>query len=277
MSQEHAKLSRKRSAAEVLRHDTVLFPHAAFADFVVHYRGTAFHVHKLALIHHSSYFRAYIEQLTAEERATDECVAHTDIAHCIVLPHDCDGIDASVDDFRLFLCQLYFAAQYSCFPFHSAVGVDIDAQPAPAISLSCPTLGSFSALKAASSSEFDTATPLAVHEVVMSLCRHFDCALVLSRAEDNMLLTMESADNEPNCSDEEWCALSSCLLLSLQFDLRRVRDDCIPLLALHCVIGSSRRREWKALRAQLDADTLLELMLAAFDTAGDSDDGYDGD
>jgi len=36
----------------------------------------------------------------------------------------------------------------------------------------------------------------AVNEAVLSLCHYFDCAAVLSRAEDNLLLVVE-ANNDP--------------------------------------------------------------------------------
>ena len=272
MTKRRRKGSQKRkpavAAPQTDKPQVCQFPPAYLSDFVIHFRNTAFHVHKLALIHHSSYFRTYIEQLTAGERATDECDEHTDIPHCIVLPDACGEIDADVDDFKLFLCHLYFAQQYSCIPYKAAVDVSLDAEPAPALSLSCPTLSSLAALKAASSSEFDSASPPAVHETVLSLCRHFDCSLVLSRAEDNVLLAM-SETLEPSFSDVEWRTVRSCFLLALQFDLQRVKEECVPLLALHCVIGSSRKKEWRALRARLDADTLFELMLAAFDTDGE--------
>ena len=52
-------------AAPLLYH----FPPSRISDLVIHYRDTAFHVHKLVLCCHSSYFRAYIEQLTADQRA----------------------------------------------------------------------------------------------------------------------------------------------------------------------------------------------------------------
>ena len=46
--------------------ETVIrFPHAQYADFVLHYDHTASHVHKFVLHHHSAYFRAYFDTLPA--------------------------------------------------------------------------------------------------------------------------------------------------------------------------------------------------------------------
>ena len=45
----------------------VLFPPRPLADFAIHYCGTAFHVHKIFLFHHSAYFRAYFEALSTDD------------------------------------------------------------------------------------------------------------------------------------------------------------------------------------------------------------------
>ena len=109
MSMDGCSDSRKRSASTALQTSAVRFPPACLSDFVIHYRGTAYHVHKFVLHYRSSYFRAYIDPLVAGQRAcaADECDDHPSIAHCIRLPDSCGKVEADCDDFRLFLCHLY--------------------------------------------------------------------------------------------------------------------------------------------------------------------------
>ena len=127
-------------AVEALQASDVHFPFKVFSDFVIHYRGTAFHVHKFVLCYHSAYFRAYIEQLTNGQRAypLDECSDHPNTAHCIRLPDDCGKEEASAADFQRFLCHLYFMQHYSCIPYRVATDVDLTAQPPPAVTLDYP-------------------------------------------------------------------------------------------------------------------------------------------
>ena len=161
-------------------------------------RSTAFHVHKLVLCHHSSYFRTYIEPLTAGRRAypANERSDHPDTPHCIRLPSKCGKREASEDDFRLFLCHLYFARHYCCIPYEVATDIDLAAVPAPAVSFDCPTFSTWQQLDDASSSDFFSRPGAAQYSALLSLCHYFDCAELLSRAEDNMLLVVAADDDE---------------------------------------------------------------------------------
>jgi len=223
------------SDAKTLGND-IRFPSARFSDFVMHYRGTSLRVHKFVLVHHSTYFRTYIEQLVDGKRAypTKECSDHPSIAHCVHLPDICGKVKASVEDFRLFLCHLYFAQHYSAIPFLAASDVHLTAQSTPAVCLNWPKLSSWQQLKEATPSVILGATaPPAVYESVLSLCHYFDCAAMLSRAEDNMVLVVEAqreADvqrrykSSPPAEQLYWNELWPCFQLALKFDLRSV--DC---------------------------------------------------
>ena len=176
------------------------FPPTFLCDFVIHYRGAAFHVHKLVLCQQSAYFRAYIEQLTSGQRSY-ECSDHPSIAHCIRLPDSCGKVEANKEDFRLFLCHLYFAGHYSCLPWRVRDDINPTAEPAPAVSFDCADGGKLferlERLKAACSSKLldDTTLP-AVNEPVLSLCHCFDCASVPARAEVNISLMLEHSNQE---------------------------------------------------------------------------------
>ena len=190
MSTESSSDSRKRSATAALLDMAATdvlapchFPPAKVSDFVVHYRSTAYQFHKFVLCHHSSYFRTYIEQLTDGQRAypTDECSEHPDIAHCIRLPDSCGKVEADTNDFRLFLCQLYFAQHYSCIPYTAQSHIELTAQPPPTVTLDYPHFRDSVQLSRHTSSVSDTSEPLAVYDAIMSMCHYLECALVLSR------------------------------------------------------------------------------------------------
>ena len=273
MPTKRSKAKRKRSATTAAldaapvatQQQMCRFPTAFLSDFVVHYHNTAFHVHKLVLCCHSSYFRTYIEQLIDGQRAypKSECDDHPGIPHCIRLPDSCGKVAASEDDFRLFLCHLYFAQHYSCVPYKADVEVDVAATPGPAITLNCPSHTNMQSLRAASSSKFYIASPPAIYEAVLSLCHYFDCALVLSRAEDNCLLVVQSPKSASDL-EVEWNGTWPCFLLALQFDLHRLRKVCIVALAKYHIQVGRHKEEWEGIRAQLGKDTLYELLQAAF-------------
>ena len=188
MSMDGCSDSRKRSASTALQTSAVRFPPACLSDFVIHYRGTAYHVHKFVLHYHSSYFRAYIDPLVAGQRAcaADECDDHPSIAHCIRLPDSCGKVEAVCDDFRLFLCHLYFAQHYSCFPYQAASDIDLTGETPPAVTLTYPQF-----LFRRELQELSKGNVLFTHahelcEAVLSLCHYFDCAVVLSRARGQL-------------------------------------------------------------------------------------------
>ena len=227
------KTSRKRSAPEAQQSDPVVLPPRRLARLVIHYRDAAFHVHKFILYHHSAYFRTYIDQLTDGERAysNDECSDHVSIAHCVRLPDRCGKVDASVDDFRLFLYHLYFPRQYNCIPYHMAdVHIDLTADLPPTVSLDSPAFPNCRELLAATSNEILDAP--AIDEAVLSLCHYFDCALLLSRAEDNLRLVVgaEQQHSVTNSAAE----IRACVELACKFNLQRLKKACIVVLANYC-------------------------------------------
>ena len=267
--QTSASSSRKRSAAEALSSKIVQFPPAAVSDFVIHYRGTAFHVHKFVLIYHSYYFRAYIEQLVDGERShsADECDEHLRIAHCNRLPDSCGKVEASVERFRLFLCHLYFARHYRCLPYETTSAIDLNAEPRPAVTLDWPSFDSFEQLEQASTATFLDKRSKA-YRSVLSLCHYFDCAALLSRAEDNMLLMVRAytAATAARGTRGTLCPYQWSLEVADQFGLERVKTECIPLQAARFrnkrrTAGKSQEW-WQLAMQQLSKDTVIELVRA---------------
>ena len=88
---------------------------------------------------------------------------------------------------------------------------------------------------------------------------YFDCAVVLSRVEDNILLVVGGryADHQ-----QDWEHVWRHFRFALEFDLQRVKRACMPLLAKASTHIGSQSKEWQAIRAQLDKDTLFEMLLA---------------
>ena len=170
------------------------FPPIFLSDFVVHYRGTAFHLLKFVLCCHSTYFRTYMEQLNEGQRVypADECDRHTNITHCIRLPDQCGKVEASVDDFRLFVCHLYFAQHYRCITRKAASDIDLTAQPPPVLTLD--SLNSECAqLRPPSVKSVVESAMYALNETIMSPCHYLDCTRVPSRAEDSLLVAAQLA------------------------------------------------------------------------------------
>ena len=243
------------------------FPPTYVSDFVIHYRGTAFHVHKFVLIYHSSYFRTYIEALTRGQRAypNTECDDHSDIEHCVRLPDSCGKVEADVDNFRLFLCHLYFAQQYCCVPFTANSDIDLAAQPVPAVSFDYPHFRHDGDLNDATACHLYGSDPLEVCESVMSLCHYLDCARILSRAEDNCLLLVVPDEDYSNAQLHQLWPLFK---LALQFDLQRVKKACMPPVARHGMQCYQHKEEWESIRPLLSKDTLFEMLQVTFEEAG---------
>ena len=246
----------------------IQFPPAVLSDFVIHYRNADFRVHKFVLCYHSAYFRTFIEPLASGQRAysADECSDHPDIAHCIRLPDTCGKLAASVDDFRVFLAHLYFARRYSCFPFRAVGKLHLSAQPEPAACLDCPGFTTWPQLLRATSSVFSTSSRPSTCTAVSSLCHYFDCAVLLARAETNLLLAV--AENQRTRHQEpHWFRTRGYLCFASQFGLQRVKAACIPLQAERCFrlrkkSDSESKEQWEELVRRLDKDTLIELMQA---------------
>lgn len=116
----------------------------------------------------------------------------------------------------------------------------------------------------------------------MSLSHYFDCAAVLSRAEHNMLLvvegqpTVQTSNYNPysgqyqrvQAEPFQWSEIWPCFLLALQFDLQRVKGVCMQRLAKNCRRIS--KEQWESMRAQLDKDTLIEMLRASLNVVLDS-------
>ena len=268
--------SRKRSAAEALETQVVRFPPAHCADVVLHYHNTAFHVHKFVLLYHSPVLRAAIELLA--NGPGEQCDDHPHIAHCIRLPVKCGKLGACADAFRKFLCHLYFARHHNCAPFPAKTQVDLSAEPAPAVSLECPKLADYNALAAASNvTGVFGANASPSDRAVVSLCHYFDCALVLARCEDNMLLLVERIQRSLRTvasfgvqidgrNSHGRTMIEMALQFAANFDLLRLRKVCIPLVAENCVYTRQRnpavdsKQQWDRLTYMLDRPTLVELM-----------------
>ena len=177
--------SLERSVPEAAAQNSVAFPPARLADFVIHYRDAAFVVHKFVLFHHSPYFRAYIETLSDGQRSCPphECSDHPGIAHCIRLPDSCGKVEASADGFRLFLCHLYFPAHYLCTPYPVATHVDPTADPPVTLRLGPGRYSEYWQLVQVSSYAFFGSAAPALYREVVSLSHYFDCAYVLGHVE----------------------------------------------------------------------------------------------
>ena len=265
-------VSGKRTAAEAWGLSTVTFPPAFLSDLVIHYRGTAYHVHKLILCQQSSYFRTYIEQLTAGQRAysTEECSGHSNIPHCVRLPDSCGKVEADCDDFLLFLCHLYFAQHYSCIPWTAPTDVDLAAQPAPAVSIDYTELASVDRLERLTAGQLFTPTPPDMCEAVVSLFLYFDCTAALKHAEHNCRLVVNVCSEEASPQDQtfdSWKAVMRCLHLAVKFDMAQLKESCIQWLASYCRLRPRDGPHWQWLKQQLDKDVLFDVMHAALDVA----------
>ena len=124
----------------------VCFPPRLVADFIIHY-DTDFHVHKLVLYHHSAYFRAYFQALldsSSPSNGTQPCSSHPQIAHCIHLPRQTRLVEktpVTADDFRLFLCHLYFSSHYCYPPYLPSADLDLSSDtPSLTVDFSSPAL-----------------------------------------------------------------------------------------------------------------------------------------
>ena len=116
----------------------------------------------------------------------------------------------------------------------------------------------------------------------MSLCDYLECALALSRAENNCCLMVAALGTawkplanriQPPAGPEaipahlmtNWEWLWPCLLLAVKFNLRRVKDECVPLLAEYCRYMHNspidHREQWADMQ-QLEKSTLIELLRA---------------
>ena len=170
----------QRTALEALGTALVQFPPARLTDCVMLHRGAAFRVRKYVLMYHSAYFRTYLEQLADGQRAytAEECGAHSDVTHCVRLPHSVGKVEADVSDFRLFLCHLYFARHYSCVPYRVDSHIELTADPPPAVSFNYPQSECFSDIRSAPSSWLNLRPchSVPVYDAVMSLAHYTDCA-----------------------------------------------------------------------------------------------------
>ena len=245
-----------QSASAALQSSDVIFPPPVEADFVIHYRGMSFHVHKSVLCHHSDYFRHYIELLVDGQRSYshEKRREHADIDHCYRLPDRCGEIDADSDDFRLFLCHMYFTQHHRCLPYIDVdIDVDLTAQPAPDVELDHPDFDSISQLFDSPSSsgcseddDDDDRNPPAVYDAVLSPSVCFNFTQLLARAENNCLLVSEFGDEfDGDVGERNWRELWHCFQLALRFGLQQLKQESALLLAPYCCRLSSRRSEWQ--------------------------------
>ena len=150
-------------------------------------------------------------------------------------------MEANTEDFERFLCHLYFAKHYSCLPY-TVDDLVLDMRPPPTVTLDSPASANSLGIEYKSSTNFFTGHPPVVSEPTMSLCHYFDCAAILSHAEDNCMLFMKAMEDELDDDDEsKWQELWPLFLLALQFDLQRVKKACISQLTNYCLRGSSQQ------------------------------------
>ena len=219
------------------------------------------------LCQHSSYFRTHTEPLISGQRcySADECSDHPNIPHCIRVPDRCGKVAATADDFRLFLCHLYFACHYRCIPYTVVKNIDFAAQPTSALMLDSPKFVMWQHSFKAPSTVVCESEPTMLYKV-LSLAHYFDCAQLLSRAEDNMLLVLK-AETVKQRSDE-WASESTVYLeLATRFGLRHLKTTCLSLVAAEnrsARKGSTTDRNiaWEKFVEQQDKTTLIELLRA---------------
>lgn len=135
----------KKDAAATLDTDH-WFPPRPLCDFVVHYEGHSFFVHKVKLHERSKYFRTYFETLPSphkrqrrEEESEPRGCSHDRSISCMELPgierRFCLGRSAdrplviAVDGFLAFLYALYFPSSEPYFPFKMKVKPTLEEQP----------------------------------------------------------------------------------------------------------------------------------------------------
>ena len=202
--------------------DSVIFPRRQLVDFIVHYDGVDFHLHRLVLQHHSTYFRKLFdtpsqsadsetseptesfdsEAQTPAAKRMKQC-NHPHIAHCIHLPQQ---TEATAVDFRLFLCHLYFSSHYSYAPYLPSTDIDLDSPSlcasvnllpdisSPALNFLWPNCG---LLRSTGRRRF-----LFNHSLV-SLARQFECPQLLAHCETVMYLQFDVVHN--------WMQVDHCL------------------------------------------------------------------
>ena len=242
----------------------VYFPPAELCDFVIHYRGTSYHVHKFLLCYHSSYFRAYIMQLKADERsyAASECGEHASVLHCIRVPDDVmEGCRCNTSDhFQLFLCHLYFAQHYCCPPYRHRTHLSLDGQPLPPISLNYPKLvwrEMFPQLALYQPSQSAELPPLST--CVLSLAYYFDCAVLLEQCESNCLSFVHNLT--PTLMQNNTTSVWTLFDMSSKYGMLQLKAACLPLMVNHR--DGHYKGRWLMRQQQLDRDTLFEVVKLA--------------
>ena len=250
----------------------VYFPPRQHADMVVHYDCSAFHVHKLVLHHHSAYFRRRFETLSA---MSAPCSSHPNTAYCIHVQREATLVSykaVTADDFRLFLCHLYFSDHY-CYPPHLPdTDVDLD-EDAPPISLDFPALKSL---------RWDDDTPLRVdddnhlvhNEALLTLAHGLECAAMKAQCEA-LLLTRIQWGRKMRSRTWTVDGCLSWLPYAVDYGLHDLRRECIQVIAADRRLAERpafhRHCQWwsKAL--------LVEILLAAVSRRESHDDEEEED
>ena len=187
--------------------DTVRFPPHQYADFVIHCGETDFYVHRFVLHYHSDFFRAHLDTVSRAThlpcRSSRQAKAcnHPSIAHCIHLPRYTTPVPTrsiTANDFRMFVCHLYFGSHYCYPPFLPKTDVDLEAASLP-VSLSffpllrckwdgCPTTATPTSLWSVWEQQLrhdapDKPNSLHYSHAVLALTQHLDCALLREQCE----------------------------------------------------------------------------------------------
>ena len=250
--------------------DAVFFPPRQLADFVLHYDDISFHIHRFVLHFHSTFFRTYFETLS---RATHDSSPSSKRARRCNHPHidDCYQMlrqiqlvtkeAVTADDFRLFLCHLYFGAHY-CYPPYlplTDVDLDSDVDPLPvSLSFSPSPISWF--VHSTQLRMCDEGREFVMHESLLTLARSFDCAQLLKRCEAVLLSAVEWSESTGNV---DWLN-GFCwwwLEFSERYRLADVRRAFIRFIASNRgLLDSQQFREAKQAR---DKGLLLEIMEVA--------------
>lgn len=278
--------------------NSVHFPPREVADFVIHYANTHFHVHKFILFFRSSYFRTYFQTLSppslgscstssasqsilpsnaicpapsatnnTSSYAKQQPCNHPSIAHCIHLPRQTtlvskEAVDA--EDFRLFLCHLYFSSHYCYPPFLPKTDINLEAYShLLPVSLSFPALPLI---------DWSTKSPQlrlttdgeckrwCYHEALLTLALYFDITAIMQQSEAVMLTMLQHGER----TDSQWLARQcvSWVLPAELYKLQKWKKACIKCIAAEAkhVLQSD---EYKISKQQWDKALVLEVLEAA--------------
>ena len=261
----------------------VFFPPPDHADFVLHYANTSFHVNKLVLYHHSAYFRTYFQTLPtapspstsskstkkrkrAQRRSSSSAEEshqcdHPAIAHCIHLPQLTMLVgkdEVHANDFRVFLCHLYFSHHYCYPPCLPKTDIELDAPVSPPMSFVFPRLPSLDWSNDSPQLRFRDEWYV-FNESLLTLAHYFDCAAMMAQCEAVMLSLVKDGKK---AKKHEWLSdeCLMCLPHILRYHLDKCKTPCVEIIAAD--EGVLERQAYQAAKQVWDKALLAEIMEA---------------